>query len=53
MFASAGYVVFMPNPTGSTGFGQRFTDDISGDWGGKAFEDLMKWMDRWVKGVTS
>ncbi len=45
VFASAGYVVFMPNPTGSTGFGQRFTDDISGDWGGKAFEDLMKGAD--------
>ncbi|MBE3099750.1 MAG: S9 family peptidase, partial [Planctomycetes bacterium] len=45
VFASAGYVVFMPNPTGSTGFGQRFTDDISGDWGGRPFEDLMKGAD--------
>ena len=35
VFASAGYVVFMPNPRGSTGFGQQFTDEISGDWGGK------------------
>jgi dipeptidyl aminopeptidase/acylaminoacyl peptidase len=45
VFASAGYVVFMPNPTGSTGFGQRFTDDISGDWGGRPFEDLMRGAD--------
>ena len=30
-----------PNPRGSTGFGQRFTDEISGDWGGKVFVDLM------------
>jgi dipeptidyl aminopeptidase/acylaminoacyl peptidase len=45
VFASAGYVVFMPNPRGSTGFGQRFTDEISNDWGGKAFEDLMKGLD--------
>jgi len=45
VFAAAGYVVFMPNPTGSTGFGQRFTDAISGDWGGRAFEDLMKGAD--------
>jgi dipeptidyl aminopeptidase/acylaminoacyl peptidase len=45
VFASAGYVVFMPNPRGSTGFGQRFTDEISGDWGGKPFDDLMKGVD--------
>jgi dipeptidyl aminopeptidase/acylaminoacyl peptidase len=41
VFAAAGYVVFMPNPRGSTGFGQRFTDEISGDWGGKAYADIM------------
>jgi dipeptidyl aminopeptidase/acylaminoacyl peptidase len=45
VFASAGYVVFMPNPRGSTGFGQQFTDDISGDWAGKVYEDLMKGLD--------
>jgi dipeptidyl aminopeptidase/acylaminoacyl peptidase len=45
VFASAGYVVFMPNPRGSTGFGQEFTDDINRDWGGKAFEDVMKGTD--------
>ena len=45
VFASAGYVVFMPNPRGSTGWGQAFTDDINGDWGGKAFEDVMKGTD--------
>jgi len=41
VFASAGYVVFMPNPRGSTSFGQRFTDEISGDWGGKAYTDII------------
>jgi dipeptidyl aminopeptidase/acylaminoacyl peptidase len=45
VFASAGYVVFMPNPRGSTGFGQRFTDEISNDWGGRPFDDLMKGVD--------
>ena len=45
VFASAGYVVVMPNPRGSTGFGQKFTDEISNDWGGKPFEDLMKGVD--------
>ncbi|MCA1590675.1 MAG: prolyl oligopeptidase family serine peptidase, partial [Acidobacteria bacterium] len=40
IFANAGYVVFMPNPRGSTGYGQKFVDDISADWGGKAFVDI-------------
>ena len=31
----------MINPRGSTGFGQKFTEEISGDWGGKATDDLM------------
>jgi len=41
VFAAAGYVVVMPNPRGSTGYGQKFTDEINGDWGGKAFDDIM------------
>ena len=41
VFASAGYVVFTPNPRGSTGFGQKFTDEISGDWAGKVYTDIM------------
>lgn len=40
VFAAAGYVVFTPNPRGSTGYGQRFVDEISGDWGGKVFIDI-------------
>ena len=35
VFAAAGYVVVMPNPRGSTGYGQKFIDEINGDWGGK------------------
>ncbi len=41
VFAAAGYVVVMPNPRGSTGYGQKFVDDINQDWGGRAFDDLM------------
>lgn len=41
VFANAGYVVFMPNPRGSTGYGQKFVNEISGDWGGKVYVDLM------------
>ena len=41
IFAAAGYMVFMPNPRGSTGYGQQFTDEISGDWAGKVYTDIM------------
>ena len=41
VFAAAGYVVVMPNPRGSTGYGQKFIDDINADWGGKPFDDIM------------
>lgn len=41
MFASQGFVVVATNPRGSVGYGQKFTDEISGDWGGKAYVDLM------------
>ena len=42
MFAAHGYVVLMTNFHGSTGYGQKFVEAISGDWGGAPFEDLMK-----------
>ena len=45
LFAANGYVVVTINPRGSTGYGQKFIDDINGDWGGKVFEDLMKGLD--------
>jgi dipeptidyl aminopeptidase/acylaminoacyl peptidase len=41
LWAAQGYVLALPNPRGSTGFGQKFTDEISHDWGGKVFDDLM------------
>lgn len=45
LFAAPGYVTVMVNPRGSTGYGQKFTDEISKDWGGKVYEDLMKGVD--------
>src|SRR5438477_1295719 len=45
LFAANGYVVVMINFHGSTGYGQKFTDSISGDWGGKPYVDLMKGRD--------
>jgi dipeptidyl aminopeptidase/acylaminoacyl peptidase len=45
LYAARGYVVLLPNFHGSTGFGQPFTERISGDWAGAAYEDLMKGVD--------
>jgi dipeptidyl aminopeptidase/acylaminoacyl peptidase len=42
LFASFGYVVMATNFHGSIGYGQSFTAEISGDWGGAPYEDLMK-----------
>jgi len=42
VYPAKGYVVAFPNPHGSTGYGQDYTAAISGDWGGKVFDDLMK-----------
>jgi len=45
MFAAPGYVVAMINFHGSTGYGQDFTDSISGDWGGKPYKDILASLD--------
>jgi dipeptidyl aminopeptidase/acylaminoacyl peptidase len=44
-WAAQGYVVVMPNPRGSTGFGFKFMDEITGDWGGKCYRDLVAGLD--------
>ncbi len=56
VYAGAGYATVFIDFHGSTGYGQAFTDSISGDWGGKPLEDLKKglaaavqkfpWLDR-------
>ena len=49
MFAAPGYAVVAINPRGSTGYGQKFTDQISQDWTGRVYEDLMKGLDHALK----
>ena len=39
-YAGRGYAAVMIDFHGSTGYGQAFTDSISGDWGGKPLVDL-------------
>ncbi|KAK4129285.1 hypothetical protein N657DRAFT_609457 [Parathielavia appendiculata] len=42
VFAEQGYVVVCPNPTGSTGYGMALEDGITGDWGGRPYNDLVR-----------
>jgi dipeptidyl aminopeptidase/acylaminoacyl peptidase len=40
--AAAGYAVALPNPRGSTGYGQAFIEGIwNNAWGGACYDDLM------------
>ncbi|MDA7874297.1 S9 family peptidase [Rhodopirellula sp.] len=41
MMASHGYVVLAVNRRGMPGFGRKWNDDISGDWGGQAMQDIL------------
>ncbi len=45
MMAAPGYVVVMINPRGSPGYGEKFEAEVSRDWGGKVYDDIMKGVD--------
>ncbi|MGA8029323.1 MAG: S9 family peptidase [Bryobacteraceae bacterium] len=45
VLAAAGFVVILPNPHGSIGYGQSFTDAVNSDWGGRAYDDIMATVD--------
>jgi dipeptidyl aminopeptidase/acylaminoacyl peptidase len=45
MFAATGAALVIINPRGSFGYGQKFVDEISKDWGGKVYTDLMNGLD--------
>ncbi len=45
VLAAAGYLVVLPNPRGSIGYGESFTKQLRGKWGEADFEDLMACVD--------
>ena len=49
VFSAAGYVLALFNRTGSTGYGQTFTDRINADWGGRPFEDILRGLEQVAK----
>lgn len=52
LFSSFGYVVAAINFHGSTGYGQKFTDRISKDWGGAPYQDIMKGTNYLIKNYS-
>lgn len=51
IWAAQGYLVVMPNFTGSVGFGQEFIDAIQNNWGGSPYIDVVKCLDHLEKNV--
>ena len=49
IFAANGYAILMPNPRGSTGYGEKFAKANINDWGGKDFGDIMAGVDAVIK----
>ncbi len=47
--AAAGYIVLLPNPRGSQGYGEDFAHAVVGDWGGNDFADLLAGVDLLVR----
>ena len=45
LYASAGYVVFYPNPRGSTGYGEEFGNLLYHDYPGDDYQDVMDGVD--------
>jgi dipeptidyl aminopeptidase/acylaminoacyl peptidase len=41
LYAARGWTVVLPDPRGSTGYGQAYTDGVNDDWGGKPYQDVM------------
>ena len=45
LFAANGYAVLLPNPRGSSGYGQKFCAAIYADWGNKDYQDDVAMVD--------
>ncbi len=45
LFAANGYAVLLPNPRGSSGYGEKFCAAIFADWGNKDYQDDMAMVD--------
>ena len=54
LYAAAGYIVFYPNPRGSTGYGEEFADLLFNNYPGDDYQDVMDGVDMLIeKGLAS
>jgi dipeptidyl aminopeptidase/acylaminoacyl peptidase len=54
LYASAGYIVFYPNPRGSTSYGEEFGNLLYHNYPGQDYNDVMDGVDACLeKGITS
>jgi dipeptidyl aminopeptidase/acylaminoacyl peptidase len=56
VFAEQGYIVIAPNISGSTGYGQAFTNSSCRNWGGDPYHDLVEvfeWVGRNLEGADN
>ena len=49
IYAASGYVVFMPNPRGASGYGSRFGNQLASDWGGRIVKDITSGIEEIVR----
>jgi dipeptidyl aminopeptidase/acylaminoacyl peptidase len=49
LYAANGYVVIMPNPRGSVGYGEDFAQGTVAKWGEKDYEDVMAAVDHGIE----
>ena len=54
LYAAAGYVVFYPNPRGSTGYGEEFGNLLYHNYPGEDYQDVMDGVDELIRrGITA
>ncbi len=49
LYASAGYIVFYPNPRGSTSYGEEFANLLKNNYPGEDYNDVMDGVDTLIK----
>ena len=49
LFAGMGWPVVVVDPAGSVGYGQAFVEEVSKDWGGQPYEDILAVVDELAK----
>jgi dipeptidyl aminopeptidase/acylaminoacyl peptidase len=49
LYAAAGYIVFYPNPRGSTGYGEEFGNLLYNNYPGEDYNDVMDGVDALIK----